>query len=423
MNDIKLEVPFQGFYNSIHSLNIDNAFEQEHTDDGGELDTDACQELHDTTDMQKVYVEYAKHYVEQLNSELQFDLTFNQLHSPREYNFETDTIEVLIAEDDLDVMFKVLCAKYNKELRAFIANELEPRDGFIPHYSNDLNDWLDDCNYEPSALATPQITLLLAVYISECTDFDEAHLMDDVNSNGYLTDWIYAAVKLPEPEPEPRTISISMEHFDNATNQRDAIKNVIMQFTKVNLLSDDLDVRDQHDLTHTNFARVMGLPSLHPTWLKRALADDNRYIDVLPMVYRDDDKDGRISTLAQSHEEAQYYDYMVRGDVEDGELCDVMYYEAENVAPADAECVQQVLEHVFELTPRAETDTKFVIQGRREGDDDDVCIIEALNLNAAIDTFVANVLDCEGQQRDEDYFIIGGCSLTQFLRTNKVEVL
>lgn len=422
MHDIKLEIPFQGFCNSIHSALIDDAFEQEHTDDDGELDSDAHHAAHDTINWQAVMIEYAKYYVEQLNEELDFELTFNQLHSPREYNFETDTIEVLIAQDDLDTVFKILCAKHNQALREHIRDALTERSGFIPNYSNEFDDWLDQCVYEPAALATPQITLLLEVYIKECSDFDETHCMDDVNSNGDLSEWIHSAIKTPEPEPEPRTIDVAMNHFDNAVSQRDAVKNLIMRFASPNLLTDELDVRDSHNVEHTNFATVMDIPYLHSAELTRALTDDNRYLDVFAMCHRPDDPDGKVSSLAGRGETPDYYDFMVRGDADNEDLSDVIYYEAENVAPDDAECVQQVIERTFNLNSVYQTANRFVVQGRRESNDDHTVIINASTLDEAIAQFVENILDQTGDERDEDYFIIAADTLENFLTNRKLEI-
>lgn len=65
---------------------------------------------------------------------------------------------------------------------------------------------------------------------------------------------------------------------------------------------------------------------------------------------------------------------------------------------------------------------RFVVQGRREGDDDDVVIVEADTLELSIDWFVDNVLDCKGRTRDDDYFIIAADTLENFLTNTKLEI-
>lgn len=244
----QIKIPFSGFYHTNHELNIEYAHEQECTEDDGRVDPNQHTALLDSTNWQAVRTEYAKKYVQELEGELpNMQLQFVELRSPREYNFQTDSIVVQIHEDDLQRLLNVTVMKHNVALAEHIKKELEPRSGFIPSYPNSLDDWLEDCGCELLSLDDAQVDLIFEVFVTEATEFNESTVADDWSGNGYLSDWIHANQKQPEPEPEPRYMTVKYEtHVDAALSPEHAAK-VASEHFKNHIFKDDqeLEVSDE----------------------------------------------------------------------------------------------------------------------------------------------------------------------------------
>jgi hypothetical protein len=105
---------FGGFYHSEHSENIDSK------EEGYGYDWE-------DVDYKKTHLNYCNAYLNKLSEELEINLKFIQLDSPREYNFTTDKILCSISNKD----FKSLLDAYDtKELFDYIEEQSKSRDGF-----------------------------------------------------------------------------------------------------------------------------------------------------------------------------------------------------------------------------------------------------------------------------------------------------
>jgi len=111
---------FGGFYHSIHSSNVENQIENFGYD-------------WQKVDYRKTYIDYSKNLLDYLNFELDFNLEFVDLISPKEYNFTTDKIECSMTEKE----FKKLKKEYinNKTFISWLDNESKSYDGFVSFYS------------------------------------------------------------------------------------------------------------------------------------------------------------------------------------------------------------------------------------------------------------------------------------------------
>jgi hypothetical protein len=148
---IEVELPFTGFYESVHDDQINGALEC--TDDQGEVPDDFWDKVFDAdVDWTGIQNEYAKQYTDIIADVLGIPLVYKDLTSPREYNFSTDRIFADARAQDV----RRLRNRVAKDpgWADFIHEQLEARSGFIPFYSNDIldpewtaKDW-DACQYE-----------------------------------------------------------------------------------------------------------------------------------------------------------------------------------------------------------------------------------------------------------------------------------
>jgi hypothetical protein len=151
---VKVTVPFQGFYESIHDMNIDDAVadacsydaceDKDNFDGYDELTEEEQNTAEDNVNRfnyKPVFLEYARKHCELFAEEYDLpSLKFDELIQPREYNFSTDVIVATIKLEELEA----LCATFDiKEFANYIEDILAPRSGFAPFYSNDLSDWDD----------------------------------------------------------------------------------------------------------------------------------------------------------------------------------------------------------------------------------------------------------------------------------------
>jgi hypothetical protein len=172
MTTLLTTIPFQGFYESVHSMYIDDAIDSNFDDRQGSGDAKTPWEL--DLNYRKACVEYAKRYAYKFAQELGLKtLAFESLDSPREYNFTTDRIFCTI---DLDEVKALRDSIDTETLENAVKEKFTSRDGFMSFYQNSLTDtgqekrtWdkpLDewDCN---------QVALLIELKAEEELDNDD----------------------------------------------------------------------------------------------------------------------------------------------------------------------------------------------------------------------------------------------------------
>lgn len=178
-------IPFCGFYDSIHSSELDRGLEQMFSDHdtGCDVNRDLVQRAYDLVDWRLVHTKYAKEYCENLAERLEIKLEFDELNSPKFYNFTTDRIFAYISTADLMALRKrVDSATLEKEVK----QRFTSRDGFSSFYSNKLVEW----PWSPKEWDHNQIgTLLEAVVEDEHGGWDqwkEYDLMAGSFCNGFI---------------------------------------------------------------------------------------------------------------------------------------------------------------------------------------------------------------------------------------------
>ena len=189
MNKLESTIPFDGFYESFISADIDHQIE---------IDTEYYSELYDLNESEEellcnsflninsykfynqIAKDYTNFYINALNNRLKgFTLkaTYKSFNSPREYNFETDKIFIEIEENHAVDFIKHIVKNYKKELEKKIEDRFKSKSGFISFYKNSIDLWTKDfkewdCNmigtcFELFDLEEEDINYSLREYLSE----------------------------------------------------------------------------------------------------------------------------------------------------------------------------------------------------------------------------------------------------------------
>lgn len=194
---VEIQIPFWGFYESIHDSNIDQAVDDAFNYDyetGEEIELDY--KFYDAKfmadiDWSAIHKGYAKAYTEAFGERFDLDLEFVELTSPREYNFSTDRIFAKVPIEQINKIRKEVEA--HEKYPEYIKERFTSYDGFISFYSNDYNgeEWtrevLDECQYG----------VILDFYLEKVYQDEnwQAFLMDDFRGNGGMDGLVNDAVE------------------------------------------------------------------------------------------------------------------------------------------------------------------------------------------------------------------------------------
>ena len=200
MNKLESTIPFDGFYESFISDDIDHQIGQQiewdsDTFDLNESEEEIIQNNYLTVNTSYFYnqiaEDYTNFYIDALNERLEgFTLkaTYKCFESPREYNFETDRIFIEIEENHAVDFIKHIVQNYKKELENRIEDRFRSRSGYWSHSKNTLDSWTQDysewdCNmigtcFELFDLEEEDINYSLREYLSEIIMFNLRNTLD-----------------------------------------------------------------------------------------------------------------------------------------------------------------------------------------------------------------------------------------------------
>ncbi len=175
MNTAIINIPFQGFYQSTYNGSIDSNEEQEaehfHEEDPRLDAIEYASILWHCADYPAMFVEIAKRYTEcfceyiREETGVELGLEFEEMTSPREYNFTTDRI---FAKIPLWAMGSLRIRTDKLVLAAAVRDRHSSRDGFISFYPNKLSEWPQEIqDWDENHLGT-----LLAAFMEEHVDKD-----------------------------------------------------------------------------------------------------------------------------------------------------------------------------------------------------------------------------------------------------------
>lgn len=146
---MEARIPFNGFYESVWSQEIDSIEEQEaehlaNEEYEGFEASEILEIMFRHTDYNTLFHDVATKYVEVfqfwLEDELnvKVEMRLNIMTSPREYNFETDRIFV---EIELNAMSALMGAVGRDKVAATARKLFTSYDGFISFYDPDIESW------------------------------------------------------------------------------------------------------------------------------------------------------------------------------------------------------------------------------------------------------------------------------------------
>ena len=189
MNKLESTIPFDGFYESFISADIDHQIGQQIEWDRDIYDLNESEEeilynnyltVNTSYFYNQIAEDYTNFYIDELNKRLKgFSLkaTYKCFESPREYNFETDRIFIEIEENHAVDFIKHIVQNYKKELENRIEDRFRSRSGFISFYKSSIDLWTKDfkewdCNmigtcFELFDLEGEDINYSLREYLSE----------------------------------------------------------------------------------------------------------------------------------------------------------------------------------------------------------------------------------------------------------------
>ena len=195
MNKLESTIPFDGFYESFISADIDHQieFEIEYyselydlNESEEELLCNSFLNINSYKFYNQIAKDYTNFYIDDLNAKLNYaypdqgftlKATYKCLESPREYNFKTDRIFIEIEENHAVDFIKHIVQNYKKELEQKIEDRFTSRSGFISFYKNSIDLWTKDfkewdCNmigtcFELFDLEEEDINYSLREYLSE----------------------------------------------------------------------------------------------------------------------------------------------------------------------------------------------------------------------------------------------------------------
>ena len=120
LNKIKFLIDFGGFYDSIHSDNIENRIEYFEIDENN-------------VNYKETYNSYCIEFIDSLNDMLELELKFIQIDSPKFYNFTTDKIEAEINENDFNKLKNTYLN--SNEFIDYVNENSKSRDRFTSFYN------------------------------------------------------------------------------------------------------------------------------------------------------------------------------------------------------------------------------------------------------------------------------------------------
>lgn len=190
-------IPFSGFYESWHDVEFDTAIEMMFNS-GGYLSSEQYGALQlrfwETIDWHAAQTAYASDYVSNFAAELGLkSVEFEEMVSPREYNFTTDRLFAKFDADELRALFAR--ADVREMLDKVAADMFTSRSGFMSYYSPDVASWGADVSEWDANQRGALVHAAANVIIADGEEFDqekECDLMESDRGNGAIDEYLWS---------------------------------------------------------------------------------------------------------------------------------------------------------------------------------------------------------------------------------------
>lgn len=144
INKIEFSLQFGGFYDSVHSGILDNEVYCILEENGNAV-SENDEFNQDNIDWRATHDNYAKNYLDNLNELLELNLEYKGLHSPKYYNFSTDSIDCAIDNITYNDLKHAYCN--DNDFVKWLNDASSSRDGFHSFCSG-----IEEVKKEPSIL-------------------------------------------------------------------------------------------------------------------------------------------------------------------------------------------------------------------------------------------------------------------------------
>lgn len=191
-NKIEIQLPFSGFYYSIHDSYIDNHIEYELEYLESELgytdyQLDVIKERFYDMDYALIRKAICEHYINAYNAvfydeyNIHLDLEYSCLVSPSFYNYETDKLYALIDES---VFNEVTALINSEEFKVMLKEKFKPQSGFTPFQST-----LDAIENGDNVLFSAELLEQLLPEEKVISDYQYTDNISEVISNSISVDY------------------------------------------------------------------------------------------------------------------------------------------------------------------------------------------------------------------------------------------
>lgn len=184
-----IQIPFDGLYESHAENVLDSVIEGDaeylRDEKGYEMtDRDYSNIKYDFDRFARLYVDL---YTDWLKNEfdISIDIEFDELISPREYNFGTDRIYCKVSNSDLRTLYTRFMADEDGTAQERINERFKSRSGFASFYDDFCSDWktkpFDQWDDNE-----------LAILFPDPYDTEDGYIFfyDDANCNGYVSECV-----------------------------------------------------------------------------------------------------------------------------------------------------------------------------------------------------------------------------------------
>ena len=181
---------FNGFYNTLFENILDNAADNaiEYYNEQNNTSLNYDNFNFDFITLQNEICKDAVLKVEEKLNEIGINCTINfeNLISPREYNFDNDSINIEINFKKFSRVIEILEQNYDS-FSKYIKDNYTSRDGFISNYSSYASDWMEDLR-ENAENETHKVGAVLDFILQEIEEYKPENLYFELCENYYEID-------------------------------------------------------------------------------------------------------------------------------------------------------------------------------------------------------------------------------------------